>query len=164
MRMGMTKADVEHQMLQAWEALASAVDSFSDVELVQPGVVEGWSVKDLLGHIAFWSQQGAHNLQAIAAGEADTVHRPDSESVTAEWNERERKHREGKDLPALRQEWLDSFQEAMQALADCPPEKLEEQFRGRSALALFAEDTYEHYREHRAHLAAWRRELETSEA
>ncbi|MEE8369248.1 MAG: maleylpyruvate isomerase N-terminal domain-containing protein [Dehalococcoidia bacterium] len=159
----MTKADVEHEVLQAWESLASAVDSFSDSELEQPGVVDDWTVKDLLGHIAFWSQQGARNLQVIVAGEDDKVQRPDSVAVTDEWNERERKLRGDRSLSALREEWLDSFQAAMQALADCPPEKLDEQFRGRSVRVLFAEDTYEHYREHLAHLNAWRREMETTE-
>ena len=61
-------------------------------------------------------------------------------------------------------EWLESFRKAMQALAVCPPEKLQEEFEGRTVLELFAEETYGHYREHLAHLAAWRREMETTEA
>ena len=61
------KANVERELVEVWQTLASAVDSFSDAELERPGVVEGWSVKDLLGHIAFWAQRAAHNLQAVAA-------------------------------------------------------------------------------------------------
>ena len=53
------KADIEHEMLHAWEALGSAVDSFSEAEMDQDGVIEGWSVKDLLGHIAFWADKAA---------------------------------------------------------------------------------------------------------
>ncbi len=158
-----TKADVERELLEAWEALGSAVDSFSDMELEQPGVVESWSIKDLLGHIAFWAQQAAEGLQLIAAGRADEVRRPSDEKATDEWNEREWRLRKERPLSDVREEWLASFQGAMQALAAMPPEKLEEKLKGYTALKLFAEDTYEHYKEHLAHLTAWRRELETTE-
>lgn len=163
MTVTVTKADAERELLEAWEALGSAVDSFSDMELEQPGVVESWSIKDLLGHIAFWAQQAAENLELIAAGRADEVRRPRDEKAMDEWNERERRVRRERPVSDVREEWLDSFQGAMQALAALPSEKLEEKLKGYTALKLFAEDTYEHYKEHLAHLTAWRRELETTE-
>ncbi len=158
-----TKADVERELVDAWQTLASAVDSFSDMELEQPGVLEGWRVKDLLGHIAFWAQQAAENLQLMAAGRADEVRHPSDEKATDEWNEREWRVRRERPLSEVREEWLASFQGAMEALAALPSERLEEKLKGYTALTLFAVDTYEHYREHLAHLTAWRRELETTE-
>ncbi len=157
------KADVEREMVEAWQALGSAVDSFSDMELEQSGVVESWSIKDLLGHIAFWAQQAAENLQLSAAGRANEIRRPSDEKAVDEWNAREWRQRRDLPLSAVREEWLESFQGAMEALAACPTEKLEEKIKSYTALKLFAEDTYEHYREHLAHLTAWRRELETTE-
>jgi len=158
------KADVERELVEAWQALASAVDSFPDLELEQPGVVDSWSIKDLLGHTAFWAQQAAHNLELIDAGRGDDVQRPGSEMELDEWNERERRLRQDRPLAQVREEWLDSFQAAMQALAASPAERLEEEVGGgQTALRLLAADTYEHYREHLAHLIAWRRELETTE-
>ncbi len=157
------KADVERELLAAWEALGSAVDSFSDMELEHPGVVESWSIKDLLGHMAFWAQRAAHNLQAIAAGRVDDIVALESEKAVDEWNEREWRVRKERPLSDVREEWLDSFQGAMQALAACPPKKLEEEVEGNTALNSFAEDTYKHYKEHLEHLNAWRRELETTE-
>ncbi len=163
MTVTIAKADVERELLGAWEALGSAVDSFSDMELEQPGVVDSWSIKDLLGHIAFWAQQAAENMQLIAAGRADEVQRPSDEKAMDEWNEREWRVRRERPVSDVREEWLDSFQGAMQALAALPSERLEEKVKGYTALKLFAEDTYEHYKEHLAHLTAWRRELETTE-
>ena len=157
------KANVERELLEAWEALGSAVDSFSDMELEQPGVVESWSIKDLLGHIAFWAQQAAANLQLIAADRANEVRRPSDEKAMDEWNEREWRLRRERPLSDVREEWLESFQGAMQALAALPSERMEEKLKGYTALDLFAVDTYEHYKEHLAHLTAWRRELETTE-
>ena len=157
------KADVERGLLEAWEALASAVDSFSDMELGQPGVVESWSIKDLLGHIAFWADKAAADLRHIAGGRPQDVQVPGSEKATDEWNEREQKARQGKSLADVREEWLQSFQTAMAAMADFPAERLRENVKGATVLARFAGDTYEHYREHLEQLVAWRRELETTE-
>ena len=159
-----TKADVERELIEVWQALASAVDSFSDVEQEQPGVVEGWSVKDLLGHIAFWSQRAAESLQLIAAGRSDEIRFPADVAAVDEWNERERRLRQDRPLPDVREEWLESYQQAMQALADFPAEKAEQKTKGQTVLRWFAIDTYEHFREHLAHLNAWRREVETTEA
>ena len=163
MTAAVAKVDVERELLGAWEALGSAVDSFSDMELEQPGVVESWSIKDLLGHIAFWAQQAAANLQLIAADRANEVRRPSDEKAMDEWNEREWRLRRERPLSDVREEWLESFQGAMQALAALPSERMEEKLKGYTTLKLFAEDTYEHYKEHLAHLTAWRRELETTE-
>lgn len=158
-----TKVDVEREMLNAWETLGSAVDSFSDEELELPGVVDGWTVKDLLGHIAFWADKAAEDLALIAQGNAKDVEVPGGEKMVDEWNARERKAREGKSLVDVREEWLASFDRAMEALAAFPAERLEENVKGLTVLARFAGDTYEHYREHVEHLNAWRRELETTE-
>ncbi len=158
-----TMADVERELLEAWEGLGSAVDSFSDMELEQPGVVESWSIKDLLGHIAFWADKAAADLRHIAGGRPQDVQVAGSEMAVDEWNKREQKARQGKSLADMREEWLQSFQAAMAALAAFPAERLQENVKGATALARFAGDTYEHYREHLEHLNAWRRELETTE-
>ena len=159
-----TKANVERELVEAWQALASTVDSFSDATMEQPGVLEGWSIKDLLGHIAFWAQRAAENLQLAAAGKADEIRFPANLAAVDEWNERERRLRQDRPLPDVREEWLESFQRAMQALADFPAEKLEQKTKGQTVLRWFAIDTYEHYREHLTQLFAWRREVETTEA
>jgi hypothetical protein len=160
---GVSKATVERELLEAWEALGSAVDSFSDDELEQAGVVNGWTGKDLLGHIAFWAEKAAADLQQVAADRPQDVEVPGSEKAVDDWNAREKKAREGRPLSEIREEWLASFERAMHALAECPAERLEEKVKGSTVLARFAGDTYEHYREHLEHLHAWRRQLETTE-
>ncbi|MDO8611834.1 MAG: maleylpyruvate isomerase N-terminal domain-containing protein [Dehalococcoidia bacterium] len=158
-----SKADVERELLHAWQELASAVDSFSEAEMEQAGVIEGWSVKDLLGHIAFWADKAAADLQAVADGKEDEVATPGSEKAVDEWNERERQSRAGRPLAEIREEWLESFQKAMDALAAFPADRLQEKVKGSTVLDRFAGDTYEHYREHFGDLSAWRREMETTE-
>ena len=160
---GSAKGEIEREMVHAWEALGSAVDSFSETEIEQPGVIEGWSVKDLLGHIAFWAGKAAADLEAIAGGKPEDVAVPGGQKAVDEWNERERQARAGRPLADIREEWLESFQKAMDALAGFPADRLQEKVKGSTVLDRFAGDTYEHYREHFGDLSAWRRELETTE-
>ena len=82
------KADIERELLHAWQELASAADSFSEAEMEQAGVIEGWSVKDLLGHIAFWADKAAADLQTVAGGRPEEVATPGSDKAVDEWNER----------------------------------------------------------------------------
>ena len=53
------KAEIERKLDAEWQALREAIESFSDEELEAPGAVEEWSVKDLLGHMAFWANKAA---------------------------------------------------------------------------------------------------------
>lgn len=153
---GPTRAEVQGELEEAWQELKSAVQSVPAGEMERPGVVESWSMKDLLGHIAFWTNEATANLQLIATGRADEINRPGDEKTTAEWNERECRLRRGQSLAAIREEWLQSFEEMRRALDSFPVEKLEDDVGGRPVASLFAEDTYEHYREHLGHIEDWR--------
>ncbi len=152
---GATKRQVERDLDEVWQELKSAVQSVPAGELERSGVVESWTIKDLLGHIAFWTNQATANLELIATGRADEINRPGGEKTTAEWNERERRLRRGQSLAVIREEWLRSFEDVRRALASFPAEKLEDDVGGRPVAGLFAEDTYEHYREHLGHVEDW---------
>lgn len=155
-----TKAQAERELEEAWEEQKAVVDSFSPDELERPGVVGHWSMKDLVGHVAFWTEQATENLRLVTLGKGEEIRRPGDERTTAAWNERERQFREHRPLAAIREEWLKSFEEVRQALRDLRPERLEQEVGGRRVLELFAEDTYEHYREHLEDMRAWRRQLD----
>ncbi len=155
-----TMQQIEERLTEVWGRLVRAVDSFTDDEMEQPGVVVGWSVKDLLGHIAFWNQRPVLYLEAILHGNADDVEMPKEGDA---WNEREWKRRKDLPLATVRQEWLDSFEAVRRVLATFPVERLAERIQGRPASLSFAADTLLHYQEHLIQIEAWRRELETTE-
>jgi len=158
------KAEIERKLEAEWQALREVVDSFSDEELQQPGVVDEWSVKDLLGHIAFWANKAADDLAKVNAGHPDEVETPGSQEGTNEWNARESAARKGLSLAELKSEWETSFVAAKEALKATPAEKLEIEVKGWDMFTRFAEDTYRHYREHSAQIREWKREVETTEA
>jgi len=148
---------VEERMNQEWAALDMSLTGLSDEQMIETGVVSEWSVKDLLGHMAFWAQQAAKNTELVNAGRQDEIARPDSPEATDRWNARERFARADRPLAEVRRELEESHRRALAALADLPDEKLNLELDGGTFLELFAVDTYDHYREHIAQVLSWRR-------
>jgi len=155
-----SKALVEERMDQEWAALDMALSGLSDEQMLKTGVVSEWSVKDLLGHMAFWAQQAAKNTELVNAGRQDQIVRPGSPETTDRWNARERFARADRPLAEVRGELEESHRRALTALADLPDEKLNLDMDGGTFLELFAVDTYDHYREHIAQVLSWRKRLE----
>jgi len=162
--MNVDKATLERDLRESWDALRSLVDALSPQEITQPGVVESWSVKDLLGHMAFWAQKAASDLRLLAAGRAQEIESPGTLENLNIWNAREAEARRGKSLEELRAEWTRSHEDALKAFQETGSALLETQVKGWPQLKRFLGDTTEHYREHADHIRAWQRQLETTEA
>jgi hypothetical protein len=126
------KADVLRSLDHSWNELHSVVDSLSEKEMLEPGVVEDWSVKDLLGHIAFWANRAANTLTRVAAGRGDQVPGTESQAETDEWNAREAAARKDKSLAENRNEWERAHAAARAALENFPEDKLDEPFKERT--------------------------------
>lgn len=146
-------------MNQEWAALDMALSGLSDEQMLEGGVVSEWSVKDLLGHMAFWAQQAAKNAELVKAGQQDQIVRPDSPETTDRWNARERFARADRPLAQVRRELEESHRRALAALTSLPEEKLDVDVNGGTFLELYAVDTYDHYREHIAQVLSWRKRL-----
>jgi len=165
------KAAIERQLEEGWEAIRGVVGSLSDSEILQPGVVEEWSVKDLLGHMAFWAHKAAGDLELARSGRANEIEVPfipnaegsGGQNVTDDWNARESAARKGKSPEAVKQEWKDSFEAARAALRATPAEVFDQEVQGWSMLVRFREDTYNHHKEHAEQIRAWKKEIETTE-
>jgi len=158
------KSEMERQLDSEWQALRALVDSLTDDELQEPGVVEEWSVKDLLGHMAFWASKAAGDLKLLVAGRPDEIPTPGSEQATAEWNARESAARRDRTLSHVRDELERSFADAAAALKETQDSSLDTEVKGWTMRVRFIEDTYNHYKEHAAQIRAWQREMETTEA
>jgi hypothetical protein len=147
-------------MNQEWSALEAALVGLSDARMLEAGVVGAWSVKDLLGHMAYWAQEAAKNTELVKAGQQDQIVRPGTSKAIDRWNAREQRLRAGRSLAELRYELEESHQRALAALAGLPEEKLGLNLDGGTFLELYAVDTYDHYREHTDHILAWRKRLD----
>jgi hypothetical protein len=64
----MNKQQFIQKLESAWSAFESSYAGLPDSNLSQPGVVDDWSVKDILAHITTWEQEALKYLPVILAG------------------------------------------------------------------------------------------------
>ena len=53
---------------RAWTELKESYAGLSDSQLTEPGVIDDWSVKDILAHVTTWEEEALHYLPLIADG------------------------------------------------------------------------------------------------
>jgi hypothetical protein len=121
----------------------------SSDELARPGYTdEGWSVKDMMAHVAAWSDHAARILRDIAAGTwdgRDEFEEPGSvDRKNAEWFERDR----DLDVDTVRARWHSTRAEMLASfgvLEEITPDADE----------WFEESGPSHYAEHLPGLERW---------
>ena len=141
--------------------LQKVIDGLSDEELLAPGVVGGWSVRDVLQHISLWEAELVKLLVHLPQGRKPPGERysgeVDIDKLNAKW------HAETRDRPL--EHVLTDFQAVrkqtvrrVEALADADLEvvKPHSWLRGRPVWVWIADETWEHDREHAEQIRAWR--------
>ena len=132
---------------RSWRGLTEALAGIPDERLAEPGAVGAWSVKDVMGHIAFWDEQ------ALLAAERHLAGQPPAQVV--DWramNEREVAERADR-TPAEQRAEMERAHELIVALLESRP-PLDPAVVG--LCACLEEDTDQHYDEHAAQIRAWR--------
>jgi uncharacterized protein (TIGR03083 family) len=128
------------QLDRGWDELLAVVDDVPAARLAEPGVAGDWSVKDLLGHIAFWEGRAVARLKRRAAGEPDPPSQ-DYEPI----NQREHALRRDWSAAQVREELTETHAQLLAAL-DAQPDFDPDELSG---------NTWEHYAEHVADIRAW---------
>lgn len=134
---------------QSWRAWVDAVEGIPEARMADPAVGH-WSVKDLLGHVAFWEDWVIGHCQRVLAGrpeptsddELDAINQSqvaDSKSASVADQKRYRD-----DAHARLAAYLITFQ-------DGEP-------RFSRLVETLADETYRHYDDHTEEVRAWRQE------
>ncbi|MBA4170381.1 MAG: maleylpyruvate isomerase N-terminal domain-containing protein [Chloroflexi bacterium] len=136
------------------DAFLTALESV-DLELVTvPGIVEDWSVRDLVVHVAFWAEHAVEALALASAGHGDefAYDTAQTDAMNARVLEESRRT---SPAAAIEREVraFDAFAAALDAL---DPTLLDLRLGNGDAVAeVIGYDGAAHYREHTAHLRAW---------
>ncbi len=158
------KAEMHRELEHAWADLSDLLESVAEDDREKSGVVDSWTLKDLLGHLAFWSGRAAETLRCVCADRLQDIPVGEGDNWTDEWNEREYNVRKDRSFMEVRTEFLRNYKEANTCLDETPEEKINLMLRGEEVAVYFAGDTYGHYREHTEQIREWLRDLETTEA
>lgn len=143
------REDLLRQEAEGWARIDGLVDGLTPEQIERPGYTdEGWSVKDMMWHVAAWSQDAARVLGEMGSGTWDG-HDPSDEAgytdrMNLEWFARSRTMAIEEVRPAwyvARERLLESFG----ALGEVTPDAEE----------WFDETGATHYAEHVPGLQAW---------
>lgn len=103
---------------------AALIERLSPEEMLEPTLnADGWSVKDLLWHMAAWNAESARELERIVAG--TYTHR---DYDTDELNRRFMAEGEHHDLATVKTEWLATRNQALkawEAIGEITPQAIE---------------------------------------
>jgi hypothetical protein len=128
---------------EAWSGFEAAFAAVSEDRRDTAGVVPGWSVKDLVWHCAYWAGYVGDVLERIARGEPEPPDQDwDALNVAV--------HEDGRALSwdQIIVEAAKGRERARAALVDLP--ELTD-----AAVEEFTGETFEHYDEHTAEIAAF---------
>jgi hypothetical protein len=158
----MNKQEILAELEAARASLVDAIDGLTPEQLLQHGVVEAWSVRDLLQHVSLWEAELVRLLAHLdqgrrPTGEALAPH-PNFAKLNARW------HAETKDRPledvladfhGVRRQtvrWIQKLSD--DDLTRVRPEKW---LHGNPLWRWVADYSFEHEREHTDQIRAWRR-------
>src|SRR5947208_13412591 len=64
----MDKQQLLKQLEKAWTTIEESYAGLSDSQLMEPGVMDNWSVKDILAHVTTWEEEAMKYLPLILTG------------------------------------------------------------------------------------------------
>jgi Mycothiol maleylpyruvate isomerase N-terminal domain len=135
----------------AWSALGDAHAGLSDGQLVEPGVVDGWSVKDILAHVTTWEQEALKHLPQVIAG--GTPPRYAAQGGIDAFNARATAAGRRLSLAQVLRRRDQTHARLLDFIRGQPEGTFGVRTRARRRLRL---DTYGHYPEHTAAIRVWR--------
>lgn len=136
------------------DAFLAALD-LVDLELVTvPGIVNDWSVRDLVVHVAFWAEHATEAIRLAAAGNGDQFTYDTAETDAMNARLLEESQTTTPDAAIEREER--AFEAFATALGATDPTLLDLRLgTGDTLTQVVAYDGADHYREHTTHLRAW---------
>ena len=64
----MNRVQLLTRIEEPWSALKAAYGGLSAAEMLEPGVIGTWSVKDIIAHVTSWEEEALTHLPVIVAG------------------------------------------------------------------------------------------------
>ena len=149
----MNKPELLAALQRDWAALEALVASIDEQQLLAPELDDGWSVKDVLAHIAVWEARCASWLEAVARGV--TPERPEVQNVDAA-NARDYAAAKDTPLATVLAQSRAAHAAMVQSVAALSEADLGDDSRfGWPAWQMASSNSDEHYREHIQQIAVW---------
>jgi hypothetical protein len=156
----MTKAELLAALQDARAKMEAAMEGLTEAQMVDPGVVGDWSVKDVLSHITAWEAELVTALAKAKRGlspQLQSWSQSDIDALNAKWH----KEHKNRALDQVLEDFRGVRQQTLRHLEALTDEELAETkpwLRGTRLFEFIQGDTFEHDLEHAEHIRAWRRD------
>jgi hypothetical protein len=154
------KASIFNQMRTNYAALEEILAPLDKTQMTTKGVIDGWSIKDMLAHIASWHHRLLTWLDAAIRNAEPAISGPDNVEEMDALNAQFYQENKSRPLDEVLTEFRTTHQQIMDIIQVMREEDLISPQRfawtqGSPLWQLVAGDTYEHYQEHRKQIQEW---------
>lgn len=164
----MSKAKLLAEIQAERQSLEAVLAELSEDQMLVTGVIDDWTVKDLLAHIAVWEQRMVSWVAQAVRGEAPEMLPPGMTwDDLDEWNEETYQKHRHRALEEVLTDFRQSYSRALQAAQGIEEQDLIDADRypwreGRPLWVMVAANTSWHYKEHEESIRAWLEGTETA--
>ena len=148
----MTREQLLTKLETAWKALQESYAGVRDSLMSEPGVVEDWSVKDILAHVTTWEEEALKYLPLILEGRTPPRYSVQYGGVDA-FNALRAEQKRDLPLPEVLRQLEDTHGRLVEYVRGVPEEQFTRETPFRHRLRL---DTYSHYATHARGIREWR--------
>ncbi len=155
----MKKAEVIEQIKQSRALIDDAIAGLTPDQMLRPGVIGLWSVKDMLAHLAAWQSELITALSRLDTPKV-TPEIVKIEDIYA-WNDDTYHANAPRPLDIVLEDFQGVHKHLLKMVQDMPEKDLNdvrkfEWMEGEPLWYLLAENGFWHEQEHAAQIAAWR--------
>jgi hypothetical protein len=147
----MDRQQLLKRLEKAWAAIKESYAGLSDSQLTEPGVMDNWSVKDILAHVTTWEEEALKYLPLILTGGKPP--RYSQYGGIDAFNARMAEQKRGLALSEVQRQLHETHRRLLDYIQSVPEEYFAQETGFRHRLRL---DTYSHYPEHAKAIREWR--------
>ncbi len=148
----MKKQQVLNKIEKAWTVFKESYAGLTAEQLVEPGVTEDWSVKDIIAHVSSWEDETLKHLPHVLLGVRPprySVFYGGIDAFNAQMSGRKR----GLSLSEVLRQLDETHLRLIEYVQNAPEEQFSTETSFRRRLRL---DTYSHYPIHAQAIREWR--------
>jgi hypothetical protein len=159
----MNKSEIITALTERREKFLKVIEEIPVKQMEAPGVIDNWSVKDILVHLTRWEAELVKLLWQVEQGSTPTTAHFGPDSVD-EINERWYKVSQSRSLQVVIQDFLGVRSQTIRRVESLSDDILNDPqsfpwLDGQPLWQWIADDSFEHESEHEAQIRAWYEKL-----
>ena len=148
----MDKQQLLRRLDKAWVAFKDSYAGLLESDVLEPGVTNTWSVRDIIAHVTTWEEEALKHLPAILEGRRPPLYSVTYGGIDA-FNALMTTKKAGLSLAEVYRQQEEIHRQVVDTIVRTPDAQLARETRYRRRLRL---DTYSHYPKHTEAIRRWR--------